>query len=231
MTVSAAAAAATAAGGSGEPHSSPSARRTARKDLSSHDKEVQQRHAQRQRRLLNQLRGDGGALACGGVVRGRLLGHPRAAGAADRGWLSQQRACSPSQAQAALGERLARLSEALEERAVHSQLWHAQHAQAVRSVCASADGLLVFSCAAEPGIRVWDAASLAPLQVLQPTLVVEALVMVPPPALALAGDAAKERPAALAPFKKYTAPLDPSDKRQAMGCVPCKLGPAAACTS
>ena len=87
------------------------------------------------------------------------------------------------------------------------------HGGAVRSVCASIDGLRLLSCAGEAGVRVWDAHSLTLLMQLQPTLHAAALVLFYPPRPAhaataaddgaAAGGAAAAPPPLMAPLKKF----------------------------
>ena len=117
------------------------------------------------------------------------------------------------------------------------------HAGALRALAVSTDGGRVFSCGVEPGLRVWDALSLALLQVLHPKVVFECLSPLArrPDELSFGGSLVEEAvangttsgaggtaaaaSALLAPLKKFveTAPDEVAGGASAMGCVPCAL--------
>ena len=119
----------------------------------------------------------------------------------------------------------------------------ASRAGPVRGVCATSDGARVVTVAAEPGVRVWDARSLALLFHFQPTMVIESLVLMrrpeglrPAERSAAAEEAAAANASAsaaaaacfnLAPLKKFAEPpladggLEAAPR--AMGCVPCDV--------
>lgn len=123
----------------------------------------------------------------------------------------------------------------------------------VRDVGASLDGMRVFTIGAEPGVRVWDAYTLALVHHFQPTLPFQALLVVPhadaltPPTEAsgtgagTAASAPSSRGASgasgwqgagaitctFAPLKKFADPpltdAVPEASTRSMGCVPCDV--------
>ena len=127
------------------------------------------------------------------------------------------------------------------------------HTGAVRALCVSLDGARLFSCGSEPGLRVWDTATLALLSVLQPSMTIETMIVLRsrPDELTSAGggggtldEAAAGAAGAsgasgaggltygstgslLAPFKKFAEAAGEADATEAtprhMGCVPCAL--------
>ena len=123
----------------------------------------------------------------------------------------------------------------------------------VRSVASGSDGSLVYTCSVEPGIRIWDAHTLALLQQLQPTMGIESFTLVQRPlgmgsggtqdageidskiaSDGAAGAEGSRQGAAgggvafnVQPLKKFSeaASLDMGLEASArvMGCVPCNL--------
>jgi pre-rRNA-processing protein IPI3 len=119
---------------------------------------------------------------------------------------------------------------------------------ALRSIVVSIDGTRLFSASADPGLRVWDARTLALLLHVQRTLPIEGLVLVRrPDTLAAATDASWGTDGAatadaaagsdgtaataastfnVAPLKKFAeaaAEMGGEASQRAMGCVPCEL--------
>jgi len=106
----------------------------------------------------------------------------------------------------------------------------APHTGAIASLTISTDGLRLFTCAPpEGGVRVWESHTLALLQVIQPSLPVDALRLIRRPLALGAADgalpAAEGSASLLAPLRKFAeAEADGSEATQkAMGCVPCEL--------
>ena len=99
----------------------------------------------------------------------------------------------------------------------------AAHDGAVRGLCVSADGKLLFSCAAAGGVWVWDPSTLALMQKLLPEFAAETILLVRTPPLH--ADVAPPPPL-LAPFKKYAEPRSETAAQStalAMGCVLVRL--------
>ena len=127
---------------------------------------------------------------------------------------------------------------------VQSMRSGASHSGQVRSICVSGDGLRLFSCGTDPGLRAWDAQTMALLQVFQPSMIINSLVLIceRPDALGVGrgGSVSANTGAAslgafntggttavlLAPLKKFceVLPDDGEASLRAMGCVSCLPG-------